>query len=248
MNSQSDTPEITTDCWDILNNDPTFSDVVNSAYSKNKPTIIAPRQVYGYLIISLVKYINKPTIVVTSNPEESRNLIEDLNFWSTRTIHMNFNERNEIFLEKYKPNKINTIERLRCLNALFMKSYYEKIPIIATSIQSLSTKTIPFDLFTELSFKLEIGMKKTLEEAVNNLIDNGYKKTSLVENPGEFAVRGDILDIFSLSNKNPIRVDFFYDVIENIRIFSPNDQQSYDELKKIEITPIEETFVPAIYC
>ena len=228
---------------DILNNDPTFSDVVNSAYSKNKPTIIAPRQVYGYLIISLVKYINKPTIVVTSNPEESRNLIEDLNFWSTRTIHMNFNERNEIFLEKYKPNKINTIERLRCLNALYMKNYYGKTPIIATSIQSLSTKTIPFDLFTELSFNLEIGMKKKLEEAVNNLINNGYKKTSLVENPGEFAVRGDILDIFSLSNKNPIRVDFFYDVIENIRLFNPNDQQSYDELKKIEITPIEETLV-----
>ena len=51
------------------------------------------------------------------------------------------------------------------------------------------------------------------------------------------------INIFCLSNKNPIRVDFFYDVIENIRIFSPNDQQSYDELKKIEITPIEETLV-----
>ena len=127
---------------DILNNDPTFSDVVNSAYSKNKPTIIAPRQVNAYLIISLVKYINKPTIVVTSNTEESRNLIEDLNFWSTKTIHMNFNERNEIFLEKYKPNKINTIERLRCLNSLFKKSYYGKTPIIATSIQSISTKTV----------------------------------------------------------------------------------------------------------
>ena len=118
---------------------------------------------------------------------------------------MNFNERNEIFLEKYKPNKINTIERLRCLNALFMKSYYEKIPIIATSIQSLSTKTIPFDLFTELSFKLEIGMKKTLEEAVNNLIN----KNNLIKmKPNAFIINTSISLLLQTSSNGEFLSSF----------------------------------------
>ena len=119
---------------DILNNDPTFSDVVNSAYSKNKPTIIAPRQVYGYLIISLVKYINKPTIVVTSNPEESRNLIEDLNFWSTRTIHMNFNERNEILGFPFK-GKVFFCLILNVSNASSLTALPASLSIFAKSFK-----------------------------------------------------------------------------------------------------------------
>jgi len=229
----------------VLHNDPTFNDVVRELRNSKSPKIISPKQTFAYIISSIVQLINKPTLVITSNPEESRDLVESLNFWSNKTTNLNFNERNEIFLEKYKPDNKNTVERMRCLQALNVRNYDEKNPIICSSIHALTTNTISKKLFRELSINLSVGEKINPKILISLLIKSGYKNTSIVESVGQFAVRGDIIDIFSISNKNPIRIDFFYETIESIKIFETSSQKSIQNINEILLSPVQETNVLA---
>ena len=226
---------------DLLHNDPTFKDVVSEVRSNNNPKILSPKEAHAFIISSIIQLFKKPILVISSNPEESRELVDNLNFWSTKTTNLNFNERNEIFLEKYKPDNKNNIERMRCLEALFMGQYGNKLPIICTSIQSITTNTISKDLYKDLSVNLSVGYKITQKELVEKLIFLGYQNSSIVESVGEFAIRGDILDIFTLNKKDPIRIDFLYDSIESIKVFQSSSQISYESLDNIFISPVSET-------
>lgn len=68
----------------------------------------------------------------------------------------------------------------------------------------------------------------------------GYNRTDLVLSSGEYAVRGNIVDIFLLNEESPIRIDFFGDTIDSIRYFDPNTQRSINEINSLECEPIEE--------
>ncbi len=225
----------------LLHNDHTFKDVVSEVRSNNNPKILSPKESHAFIISSIIQLFKKPILVISSNPEESRELVDNLNFWSTKTTNINFNERNEIFLEKYKPDNKNNIERMRCLEALFMGQYGNKLPIICTSIQSITTNTISKDLYKDLSVNLSVGYKISQKELVEKLIFLGYQNSSIVESVGEFAIRGDILDIFTLNKKDPIRIDFLYDSIESIKVFQSSSQISYESLDNIFISPVSET-------
>ena len=225
----------------LLHNDHTFKHVVSEVRSNNNPKILSPKEAHAFIISSIIQLFKKPILVISSNPEESRELVDNLNFWSTKTTNLNFNERNEIFLEKYKPDNKNNIERMRCLEALFMGQYGNKLPIICTSIQSITTNTISKDLYKDLSVNLSVGYKITQKELVEKLIFLGYQNSSIVESVGEFAIRGDILDIFTLNKKDPIRIDFLYDSIESIKVFQSSSQISYESLDNIFISPVSET-------
>ena len=225
----------------LLHNDPTFKDVVSEVRSNNNPKILSPKEAHAFIISSIIQLFKKPILVISSNPEESRELVDNLNFWSTKTTNLNFNERNEIYLEKYKPDNKNNIERMRCLEALFMGQYGNKLPIICTSIQSITTNTISKKLYKDLSVNLSVGYKISQKELVEKLIFLGYKNSSIVESVGEFAIRGDILDIFTLNKKDPIRIDFLYDSIESIKVFQSSSQISYENLDNIFISPVSET-------
>ena len=76
----------------VLHNDPTFKDVVSELRNYKSPKIISPKQTFAYIVSSIVQLINKPTLIITSNPEESREMVENLNFWSNNTTNLNFNE------------------------------------------------------------------------------------------------------------------------------------------------------------
>tara|TARA_B100001250_G_scaffold8821_2_gene7616 strand:+ start:2537 stop:6019 length:3483 start_codon:yes stop_codon:yes gene_type:complete len=225
----------------LLHNDHTFKHVVSEVRSNNNPKILSPKEAHAFIISSIIQLFKKPILVISSNPEESRELVDNLNFWSTKTTNLNFNERNEIFLEKYKPDNKNNIERMRCLEALFMGQYGNKLPIICTSIQSITTNTISKDLYKDLSVNLSVGYKISQKELVEKLIFLGYQNSSIVESVGEFAIRGDILDIFTLNKKDPIRIDFLYDSIESIKVFQSSSQISYESLDNIFISPVSET-------
>ena len=78
---------------------------------------------------------------------------------------------------------------------------------------------------------------------VEKLVNTGYKKESIVTKTGEFAVRGFIVDIFPFGYDNPVRIEFFDDIIDSIRTFSSEDQKSISSIDSVEILPISEFLV-----
>ena len=86
---------------------------------------------------------------------------------------------------------------------------------------------IKFDLAKFNSIKINKNQNYSLEELTKKLVEYGYERTSLVSEKGQFALRGDILDIYTL-DKNPVRIEFFADTVEDIRYFNPNNQKSFE--------------------
>ncbi len=92
----------------------------------------------------------------------------------------------------------------------------------------------------KLAFKLKKGDALKRENFLNALEQFGYTKTSIVSSTGEYAVRGFVVDIFLIGEEHPIRIEFFGDVIDDIRYFDENTQLSVGEISEIECKPYRE--------
>lgn len=115
----------------------------------------------------------------------------------------------------------------------------ESIGVISTSLfREISAEKNPI--------KLKIGETVILKELLNELTDHNYERISFVESPGQFAVRGSVLDIFSLSSEQPTRIELFGDKIESIRMFDVSSQNSLKEISECEISRTQPEKVPLI--
>ena len=89
----------------------------------------------------------------------------------------------------------------------------------------------------EQLLKLSVGDEIPYDTIINTLFENGFERVDFVGEPGQFAVRGALIDIFSYSFNNPFRVSFFGDEIESINVFDCNTQLSKDKVESVEIYP-----------
>jgi transcription-repair coupling factor (superfamily II helicase) len=105
-------------------------------------------------------------------------------------------------------------------------------------------RLLPRSLFAEACFSLK--QADTIERArlVTRLLRLGYRRVSVVENPGEFAVRGGIVDLFSTAHEEPCRLEFLGDAIETIRLFDPATQKSSGRAPSLRILPARELIRP----
>lgn len=111
--------------------------------------------------------------------------------------------------------------------------------IFISSADALMQKTLPVKVLKDFSRSLKPGdeMPEDIAEYLNSL---GYVSAPMVEDRGQYALRGGIVDIFPPSEKRPLRLDLFGDQIESIRYFNISDQRSLDEVHSILLTPARE--------
>ena len=138
----------------------------------------------------------------------------DCNFFS------NLSPTNDI-----KTSRISTLYNL-------IYSRFEYTILIGT-IDTLSTKTIKITNEDNFKFILKCDNKIKYDEIINFLNISGYEKVDFVHNPGEYSVRGEILDIFSPIYKDPARILFDFDDINKINLFSIDNQLSCKKLENI---------------
>ena len=97
--------------------------------------------------------------------------------------------------------------------------------------------------YTPVSLSANIGDTIDIEYLNSYLVSNGYLRTETVREPGEYAVRGGIIDIYPAGIENPLRLDLFGDTIEYIRSFDALTQRSISELKSFNLTPANEIII-----
>ena len=133
---------------------------------------------------------------------------------------------------EFKYERINTI-----------LSILKKEPkIVVTTINGATYKNVSETVWQEKLIHFEEGMEYQLKDIKMKLVELGYKNTSLVNKTGEFSFRGSIIDIFPLNNTNPIRLDFFDDELDSIKLFDVSTQRTIAKIKDITIGPIVEMF------
>jgi len=112
-----------------------------------------------------------------------------------------------------------------------------KSKIVITSVEAIGEKIAPPSTLNEVSLVLEKGQEVDLDKFKEQLVEQGYNPVKFVDEPGEFAVRGGILDIFPFSGEYPLRLEFFGDELDTIREFDADSQRSIAFLNQARIIP-----------
>ncbi len=131
--------------------------------------------------------------------------------------------------ESISPNLYDYSEQIRILR--------EKPDLVICPVKTLLEKFPDEDFFEQNSLKIKVGDEVNLKELSQKLVNLGYKRATMVSDVGEFSIRGDIADIFSLSD-NPVRIELWGDEVVDIRYFNNETQKSVEKAKETEILPV----------
>ena len=135
------------------------------------------------------------------------------------------------------PDRGAILERLRALHAL--ASGHAPRFIVAPLTAALR-RTLPPEVLRRYSRRLGVGDELSNEALRALLAPAGYAEVSLVEDPGTFAIRGDIVDVFSPAQHRPVRLERWGDEIAELRAFDPETQRTVAEIERLDLMPIRE--------
>ncbi len=117
--------------------------------------------------------------------------------------------------------------------------------IVVTTVDALLQKIIPKDEINRYAELVIAGEEIDRDQLIAKLISGGYTKTVIVEEPGDFSVRGGIVDIFSPLYPEPLRIEFFGDLVESIRFFAASTQRTIRDIGEAVILPAKEVILNA---
>jgi len=129
-------------------------------------------------------------------------------------------------------------DRLAVLSALstLKKNASARALLIATTPEALLSRVPPHEEFRSARITLEPGLENPFQKLVSTLArDFDYDSEAVCEQPGQFAVRGGLIDIYPVNDHQPYRIDFFGDVIESIRTFDPTTQRTIEAADQVTI-------------
>ena len=109
------------------------------------------------------------------------------------------------------------------------------------SWESLSQRTMPPEILTNAAFTMETGKEYDLTTLISQLTGAGYCRCAMVEGPGQFAIRGGIVDIFSPAADRPFRAEFFGEELDTMGYFDPDTQRRTENTDSVVILPVGET-------
>ncbi len=191
------------------------------------------------LLAYLKKELDFPFLVITSSPEESWKIYEDLIcFLGEEKVRL-FPSWEILPYELKIPHSEVIGRRLESLYDLVMG----KNPVVVTTIRACMEKTISPKELKEKTIRLKVGENADIEHLSQKLCDIGFKRFPQVEEIGTFSIRGGILDVFPYSSSDPIRIEFFGDRIESVRTFAVLDQRSIQKIDSALILPKREVLI-----
>ncbi len=173
-------------------------------------------------------------LIVTSSDKRVREIRDEYLFYDRNTVI--FPAKDLIFYQADLRGRELEKERIRCLRRLV-----EGRPTtVVTTFAALMTPQVPLSAWKSNVLQLEKRQTYSLEGLSRKLVRMGYEKNFQVDAPGQFAVRGDIVDVFDLTEENPYRIEFFDEEVDSIRSFDLETQRSIEPMELVKIYPATE--------
>ncbi len=181
----------------------------------------------------------KPTVVVAGDDRSARDLAADLRAWlRPRTVRF-YPSRGVTYESHLSPPPHLVGLRVAALDALLDRAEGSEAPVIVVSAIALSEK-VPDPALRPHGFSLRKGDLLDIGECAAQLVGAGYEQVDQVEERGQFAVRGGLLDIYPATEDRAVRVDLFDIEIDSLRWFSTFTQRSLGDTDVVEISPAAE--------
>jgi transcription-repair coupling factor (superfamily II helicase) len=197
---------------------------------------------FGADVLALVRFAlkeNQPVVYIASDDRKAQTISSMVQFFAPSLRCLSLPAWDSLPYDRVSPSPAVAAKRCATLAKLSRVSLDEPVFIVSTASAAVQ-KCAPKSVMKDASLHLLSGQKVKTEELESFLITNGYSRVSTVRERGEYAQRGGLVDIFSPSLAEPVRLDLFGDELESIRGFDPETQRSTRQLKRIEFSPVSE--------
>lgn len=182
-------------------------------------------------LISSIQEGKGNKIIVTFQEQRAKELLEEYAFFDQKVAY--YPAKDILFYQSDIRGNFLTAERI---NALKLMAEEKDCTIITTFDGLMNPMPLP-EKFIQAVKKISVGDVVKLEEMTRHLVELGYEKNYQAESMGQFSVRGGIIDIFSLTEDNPFRIELWGDEVDSIRSFDPESQRSIENLDEVHIYP-----------
>ena len=196
---------------------------------------------FSFVVSEVFQTSEKPFLIICNDKEEAAYYLND--------IEQLLDTKNVLFYpgSYRRPYQIeetdnaNVLLRAEVLNRINSR---RKPAIIVTYPEALFEQVVTRKELERNTLKISVGDDLSIDFVNEVLFEYRFKRVDFVTEPGEFSVRGGIVDVFSFSNDNPYRIEFFGNEVESIRTFDVETQLSTEQIKKINIIPnVENKFL-----
>ena len=221
-----------------------FKELLNDINMKKTPINISGLEfVPKTNIISAIQdSVKRPICLITYNELQAKSLVKDLSFFTDKVEY--FGKKEIASYDYITESKDLPYTRIDVLN----KIYNRDLKVLVTTIEAVMQKIIPQKVLYKNVITFTVGNvfectnfsgKRNLNNLKNLLLLLGYERNDMVENRGQFSIRGGIVDI-GVSEKTGVRVEFWGDDVDSIRYFNISSQRTTEMTDKVTILPAHE--------
>jgi transcription-repair coupling factor (superfamily II helicase) len=201
----------------------------------------------GQLVRQLIRHSLGPVVAVAADEDAADLLERDLRFFlaaanepgdSPGVLRLPTDE--VLPYDEFSPDRELELARLRTLFLLSQRGLGKRPCVLVLSVRALSRRLLPRRLVDDRAELLGKGGEIDRDDLARRLSGLGYAHVPLVEDPGTFAVRGGIVDVFSPVYDKPARLELFGDEVESLRLFDPETQRTLTDLPDLYVSPARE--------
>lgn len=213
-----------------------YQELLNCIREKQTPVFAtgAIDAVKNHLAFCLHEHTKRPLLILTYGEMRARQIVEDMAFFEKNTAY--YPAKDILFYSA----DVHSMEMNRRRFSVLESVLKGDCPIIVAPAEALLDKYPKKEVFSAFLLRLKVGEIAELSALSRRLVLMGYERTELVESPGQFTVRGGILDIWSLTAEEAVRIEFWDDEIDSIRSMDAQSQRSMEKLEETVIFPMRE--------
>ena len=192
----------------------------------------------GHFVYSLKLHTDKQILLISYDEVRARKLYEDIKNLGDKEV-MYFPKREVLFYDIDAFSYERSNQRLNVISKLME----DKELIVVTSLDSLLDKILVKSIFDKYTQSIDLESVIDLQMLIQNFVELGYERVSMIEGIGQFSIRGGIIDFFPPNNENPFRIELFDDTIDSIRIFDLSSQRTLESIQKVFVPPVKEILI-----
>ena len=179
-------------------------------------------------------------LVICRDGPRLAQLARALKFFGPDVVELEFPAWDCQPYDRVSPHAGVVAQRMTTLSRLARLKGRDRPSVLLTTVNAVLQRVPAKELLAAQALSASPGNVLRMDDIVRWLELNGFVRASTVREPGEYAVRGGILDLFPPGMDQPVRLDFFGDTLESIRTFDPETQRTTDQLRALDLVPVAE--------
>lgn len=193
---------------------------------------------FAYQTVQAAGSHSQPILCITDNSHQAYDIVHQLRFFlgaKDETV-LFFPDKEVLPYDSFSPHRRINSQRIKSFYRLLHQDYR----ILVCAVDTLMQRVPPPEYFVNHGILLSKGQQLRRDRFINQLRQAAYNRVEQVQEPGEFALRGSLVDLFPTGALLPYRLDWMDDEIDTIRSFSPQDQRSLERIEVVQILPAYE--------